>query len=75
MAITNNESLEIAATQALELMDGGSDNWEDIIESYKMVFVVNTALEMGVGKTAAQVCSLNIKESSWWSRVLERLLF
>ncbi|XP_014271597.1 probable peptidyl-tRNA hydrolase 2 [Halyomorpha halys] len=54
--ITNNESLEIAATQALELMDGGSDdNWEDICESFKMVFVINSELGMGVGKTAAQV--------------------
>lgn len=40
----------------------GSEEWEDCEEEeeddetyYKMVFVVNTELSMGVGKVAAQV--------------------
>lgn len=47
--------------QALDLSDGSSEE-EDVVEeylgegpAYKMVFVVNTELSMGLGKTASQV--------------------
>jgi len=47
--------------QALDLSDASSEE-EDVVEdylgegpAYKMVFVVNTELSMGVGKTASQV--------------------
>lgn len=35
--------------------DSSEDEWEDVEESYKMVFIVNTELNMSIGKTAAQV--------------------
>jgi len=47
--------------QALDLSDASSEE-EDVVEeyvgegrAYKMVFIVNTELSMGVGKTASQV--------------------
>nr|BAN20891.1 unkown protein [Riptortus pedestris] len=53
---TNNSSLEAAASCALELHEvSDEENWEDIDENFKMVFVVNSSLKMGVGKIAAQV--------------------
>lgn len=49
--------MELAAAYLLN--SGESDEeWEDVEQSCKMVFVVNTDLKMSVGKTAAQV---NIK--------------
>lgn len=39
--------------------DSSEDEWEDVEESYKMVFVVNTDLNMSIGKTAAQVTIIN----------------
>lgn len=35
--------------------NSSEDEWEDVEESYKMVFVVNAELNMSIGKTAAQV--------------------
>lgn len=47
--------------KALDLSDGSSEE-EDVVEeylgdgpAYKMVFVVNSELSMGLGKTASQV--------------------
>lgn len=67
---TGNDSVESAATfllnevdvneiqnkmQYVNVGDSSEDEWEDVEEAYKMVFVVNTDLNMSVGKTAAQV--------------------
>uniref|UniRef100_A0A1B6DMY3 peptidyl-tRNA hydrolase n=1 Tax=Clastoptera arizonana TaxID=38151 RepID=A0A1B6DMY3_9HEMI len=60
---TGNQSIESATTFLLNDGLTGSgvevgsdeDQWEDVEENYKMVFVVNTCLKMSIGKTAAQV--------------------
>lgn len=68
---TGNYSVELAAAflvnddipkesvnelKISESQNDSSDNeWEDVEESYKMVFIVNTELNMSMGKTAAQV--------------------
>jgi hypothetical protein len=66
---TGNESVEAAISYVFtnllqEDNDDGNvvqrgafaeNNYEDIPKRYKMTFVVNTSLKMGVGKIAAQV--------------------
>ncbi|CAM1300511.1 Uncharacterised protein g2738 [Pycnogonum litorale] len=47
------ESEEIAAR--INSMVSTSDDEDEVTDSYKMVFVVNKELQMGVGKIAAQV--------------------
>lgn len=61
---TGNESIELAATYLLtndSPEDVQSDQWEDINENFKMVFLVNSELNMSVGKTAAQASNQGIK--------------
>uniref|UniRef100_A0A1B6KCJ0 peptidyl-tRNA hydrolase n=2 Tax=Graphocephala atropunctata TaxID=36148 RepID=A0A1B6KCJ0_9HEMI len=54
--VKNNFSVELAAAYLLNLNeDLAGEEWEDIDEGYKMVFVVNSDLKMSIGKTAAQV--------------------
>lgn len=35
--------------------DDGDQMWEDMTVAYKMVIVMNTGLNMGIGKIASQV--------------------
>lgn len=35
--------------------DDGDQMWEDVTVAYKMVIVMNTGLNMGIGKIASQV--------------------
>jgi len=42
--------------------DDNDEMWEDMIDAYKMVIVINTELNMSKGKTASQViyyCIIN----------------
>lgn len=64
---TGNESVEAAVSYVFTnlqheendedsyLQHGAENSIQDTPKRYKMTFVVNTALKMGVGKTAAQV--------------------
>uniref|UniRef100_A0A1B6F184 peptidyl-tRNA hydrolase n=1 Tax=Cuerna arida TaxID=1464854 RepID=A0A1B6F184_9HEMI len=54
--VKNGFSVELAAAYLLNLSEElGGEEWEDVDEGYKMVFVVNSDLKMSIGKTAAQV--------------------
>lgn len=55
MRKTKNSTLEAAASCALELHEESDEDWVDVDESCKMVLIVNSSLNMGVGKLAAQV--------------------
>ncbi|XP_046687417.1 probable peptidyl-tRNA hydrolase 2 [Homalodisca vitripennis] len=53
--VKNGYSVELAAAYLLNLSEEVAEEWEDVDEGYKMVFVVNSDLKMSIGKTAAQV--------------------
>jgi hypothetical protein len=61
MMKAGNQSVELAAAYLLnsetsdEFGESLEDDWEDVEYNFKMVFVVNTELNMSIGKTAAQV--------------------
>lgn len=53
--IFENNFSDLDAPLDLESLDESDTEDDDAPEMYKMMFAVNTELEMGVGKTAAQV--------------------
>ncbi|XP_014262543.1 uncharacterized protein LOC106674391 [Cimex lectularius] len=58
LSLTNNESLELASSLALDLIDG---DIEDDIPSYRMIFIVNGSLKMTTGEIALQVADSLLK--------------